>query len=197
MLALGPLCTSLVADPGRRDKHMKMSVKVLTAVLFFAGFATCASADLTWDVNAVFSYNSTGNTATGTFTVNTGLTGLTTWDIFVAGSNTQANNEYTPGNSFPVFDTTHVDLYDFATNQNINLYLSAPLSNSGGTIPLLFGDGGLTNNSTIVCAGCGTLVEGVVTTTPEPLSLVLFGTGLLAIMGVVRRKLPDRSSLAS
>ena len=42
---------------------MKMSVKLLAAALFFAGFATCASADITWTLNDVTFNN--GDAVTG------------------------------------------------------------------------------------------------------------------------------------
>jgi hypothetical protein len=180
---------------------MKMSVKLLAAAFLFAGFAVCASADTTWVVDATFTYPSNGNTntATGTFTLDPSLN-IVTWNIAVAGSNTLADNTYTPGDSFLVlttFDTTHIDFYDVTTNQYINLYLASPVSNAGGTINLLAGDSAADKNSTVVCNGCGVLDEGTISTTPEPLSLLLFGTGLVAIMGIARRRLKQSDLLKS
>jgi len=169
--------------------------KLLAIVGVVAGFATYASADTIWNLDATFSYNSLANTATGTFQLDPSLN-LLSWDITVAGSNTPADDIYTPGDSISVFpDLTHLDFYDGSTNQYINLYLQSPLTNAGGTIDLLYGDGGASNNSTIVCAGCGTLVSGTVSSvaTPEPASIgFLSGAGILGIAFLRRKRMSAR-----
>jgi hypothetical protein len=100
---------------------VKTAMKFLALAVLFVGFATCASADTVWNVDATFSYNSVSNSATGTFQLDPSLN-LVTWDITVAGSDTQSNNLYTPGDSIDVFpDLTHLDFYDGSTNQYINL----------------------------------------------------------------------------
>lgn len=169
---------------------MKQITKLMALVGLAAGFAAYASADTIWDLDATFDYNSLSNTATGTFELDPSLD-LVTWDITVAGSNTPADNVYTTGDSIAIFpDLTHLDFYDGSSNQYINLYLASPLTTAGGAINLLYGDGGETNNATIVCAGCGTLVSGTVSAvaTPEP-SLI----GLLAGAGILGLALLRRS----
>ncbi len=118
---------------------------------------------------------------------------LVTWTVFVNGTNTQANNAFTPANSIAIFpDTTHLDFYDGVTGQYVDFYLASPLTNAGGTIPLLYGDGGASGNSTIACSGCSTLVSGFVTTNPipEPGSMALLVSGILGVAGLLRCKLP-------
>jgi hypothetical protein len=169
---------------------MKTISKILTLAGLAAGFAALASADTIWNLDATFSYNSVSNTAMGTFELDPSLN-LVTYDITVAGTNALADNEYTPGDSFPIFpDLTHLDFYDVTTNQYINLLFQTPLSNAGGTINLLYGDGGATNNSTVVCAGCGTLVSGTVSTaaTPEPTSIGLVSAAGILGVALLRRK---------
>jgi hypothetical protein len=168
---------------------LKTAAKLLTIAGFVAGFATFASADTIWHVNATFSYNTLGNTATGTLELDPSLN-MVTWNITVAGTNAAADNVYNPGDSISIYpDSTHIDFYDGSTNQYIDLYLQTGVTNAGGTINLLYGDGGASSNSTIVCAGCGTLVKGTVSTVPEPSSVYLFGGGaVLAGLRLVRRK---------
>lgn len=170
---------------------MKRIAQLLGVACLLAGFVPVASADTIWYVNASFSYNNLNNTASGTFELSPTLA-LVTYDVTVSGTNVQADNEYTPGDSIAIYpDETHLDFYDGTTNQYIDLYLASPLTNSGGTIALLHGDGGASSNSTVVCPGCGTLVSGDVTTSPapEPASVYLFGTAVgLAGLGLRRRK---------
>src|SRR5579863_9138220 len=95
--------------------------RILTLAGLVVGFGAFASADTIWNLDATFSYNSLSNTATGTFELDPGLN-LVAYDVTVAGTNALADNEYTPGDSFPIFpDLTHLDFYDVTTNQYINL----------------------------------------------------------------------------
>jgi PEP-CTERM motif len=175
-------------------------VRSANRLLFVAGlltaFASHLPADTVWNVNATFSYNALGNTATGTFELDPSLN-MVTWNTTVSGTNAAADNVYTPGDSISVYpDSTHIDFYDGTTNQYIDLYLQTGVTNAGGTINLLYGDGGASSNSTIVCAGCGTLVQGTVSTSsvPEPSSLALVGGAIAAIGFARRRKRAPRST---
>lgn len=171
---------------------MKHIPKLFTIAGLAFAFASCASADITWNFNTTtFCYNcgdvgfETDNDilAGSFFTTDDTGTIVTGYDITVEGTNTLADNEYTPGDSFPIFpDPNHLDFYDASTNQYLDLFLDAPgITSAGGTVNLLQGDLGQDSNSTVACAGCGTLVSGSVTgsTVPEP----RFGVGLLMGLG--------------
>jgi len=165
--------------------------KLLALIGLALGSFAYASANTIWNVNATFQYNAQANTETGSFTLDPSLN-LVTWNITVTGTNALADNTYTPGDSISIFpDLTHLDFYAGGTGQYIDLFFAAPLSNAGGTIGLLYGDGGASSNSTTVCGGCGTLVQGSVGTssTPEPSSISLVGVaGILGIPLFLRRR---------
>lgn len=181
--------------------QMKNITKLFTIAGLAFAFATCASADITWNFNTTtfclhcgFSNELDNDIKAGSFftTDNTGAT-LTGWDITVEGTNTDANNEFTPGNSFRTLpmDATHIDLYDGASGQYIDLFFAAPgTTSAGGTLNLLQGNLGADFNSTIVCNGCGTLVSGSVTanTVPEPRFGVVLLIGLAGLVFLARRK---------
>jgi hypothetical protein len=170
---------------------MKTITMLLALSGLVAGSATFLAADTIWDVDAVFDYDGLTNTETGTFELSPSLS-LVTWDITVTGTNAAADNVYTPADSIAIFpDLTHLDFYDGSTNQYADLYFASPLTSAGGDIDLLYGDGGESSNSTIVCNGCGTLFAGGVSTTatPEPSSIgVLTGAGILGLALFFRKR---------
>jgi hypothetical protein len=184
---------------------MKNITKLLSVAGLAFAFATCASADITWTFNTTtFCYNcgdvgfeTDNNIKTGSFftTDNTGAN-LIGYDITVQGTNTLADNEFTPGDSFRTLpmDATHIDLWDGSSGQYIDLYFASPgTTSAGGTVNLLQGDLGADSNSTVVCNGCGTLVSGSVTgvggsAVPEPRFGAILLAGLAGLGFFARRK---------
>ncbi len=111
------------------------------------------------------------------------------------GTNTDANNEYTPLNSFRTnpMDANHIDLYDGANNQYLDFFFGAPgITSAGGTVNLLVGDLGADADSTIACNGCSTLVSGSVVgggaAVPEPKLGAFLLAGLAGLGFMTRRK---------
>jgi hypothetical protein len=161
-----------------------MSIKLLAAALVFAGFATCASADITWTLSDVTFNN--GDAVIGSFITNDAVTMVDSFSVTMTGpasfSITQMVDSYLALGEIGMANS------DFS--KYVDLY--ANLTSAGGTVPITGG---------FVCPGCGTLVVNadteVIGVTPEPLRLLLFGIGLVAIMGIARRKLLGRSVRAS
>jgi hypothetical protein len=157
-----------------------MSIKLLAAALVFAGFATCASADITWTLSDVTLNN--GDAVIRSFTDNDAVTMVDSFSLTMTGpasfSITQTVDSYLALGEIGMANS------DFS--KYVDLY--ANLTSAGGTVPI---------TGEFVCPGCGTLVVNadteVIGGTPEPLRLLLFGIGLVAIMGIARRKLLGRS----
>jgi hypothetical protein len=163
---------------------MRTVSKVMIILGLLIGSAFSAMADTKWTLSDVVFDN--GNTATGWFLVNPTLTGYDGYSITVTG----------PALGATFTATIAVDAYlpvllGFA-NSDFSRYLAlvpaTPLTNAGGTIPLVFG---------VDCPGCGTMLlpadghnpEVIAATTPEPSALLLLTTGLGPAAFWLRRKL--------
>jgi hypothetical protein len=169
---------------------MTISMRLFVAALVVTALATCASADTTWTFSDVTFSN--GDTLSGSFTTNTATDAIDSFSLLMTGPDaftiTQMVNSYLPG---------EIGMANGAFTLYVDLFPGSDLTSAGGTIALTGGDDcgiepcGLLNTG----GDYNPEINGVVT--PEPWSLLLFGTGLMAIMGIVRRKLPSDQKRAS
>jgi len=162
---------------------MKLGSKFLATTLLVVGFAACASADITWTFSDVVF--SDGDTLAGSFTTNDSVTAIDSFSLNMTGPHaftiTQMVDSYLP---------SEIGMANAGFSLYIDLFPSSNLTSAGGTIPIASGfDCGIEPCGTLLTEADGHDPElnGVA---PEPLSLLLFGTGLLAIIAIARYKLP-------
>jgi hypothetical protein len=157
---------------------MKLRTKgVLLAALFLL-FASYASADVIWTLNNV-AFND-GGVATGTFVLDTTGSFLSV-NIDLSGGAYPAIHYST---SEPKFNTlTYVAFADTTFDRFTLLFISTPLTNAGGVVPL-------TGALDCINGPCRTGVSGELygVQAPEPGTLMLLGSGLLGLVAVVRRR---------
>ena len=176
----------------------KYSLLLLCAVLTFAASARAE----TYAINATLGQ---GGTVTGTFDY-TLATGYTDIDITV-GKDTFGPSEASTGPSYsfgPVTFTINFgsDLFylssvNYASTAMFTLEWVSPLSGVPDTLSTraVYDYGGTntiddysTGSGDYFSGGTVTPVASVTSVTPEPSSMVLLGTGVLGVAGMVRRK---------
>ena len=170
---------------------MKYITRAMFAAMLLVAGGLCAMADtITWTLNDVTFTD--GNTATGWFVTDLGLTTIENFSFVVSGPDTatdftatQMESSYLPN----IIGAANSDYSKFT-----DLYPATSLTSAGGTIDLATG---------FDCPLCGVLVTsdnpevtGVITSaTPEPSAVSFAGVALVGLAIALRRKV--RSSRAA
>ena len=160
-------------------QFLKTITKLLLIVVIALGFAKGSSAQVLWTLNDVTFYN--GNTATGSFTTNSAGTSILSFSIDLTGPASGA--AFTATQMVDAYLPNTIGIANGTFSEYVDLYLSSPVTGAGGIIPI---------SSGYDCPGCGTLIINsdteIIGTTPEPATMFVFGSGLLVLAGIVRRK---------
>jgi hypothetical protein len=161
----------------------KKLAMLITVTGLALGFATCASAQVTWTFSDVTFNN--GAAVTGSFVTNSTVTSVLSFDIGITGPGSftaeLVDSAYLPGEVGIASDSSF--------DQYIDLYLSSSMTGAGGIIPI---------GSGYECPGCGVLNTAatdtthdpeLIGTTPEPatVGLMLLGLGLLLGTRIAQR----------
>jgi len=157
---------------------VRNAARFLILATIVLGFATSASAQVTWTLNDVTFTN--GNTATGTFTTNAAVNDFLSFSITVTGSDSSAAFTATQMDAGALPDIVGFANSDFS--KYVALFTASALTNAGGIIPLVN-----TPNQSVDCPGCGVLVLNsdteLIGVTPEPSTAGFMLVGLALLMG--------------
>lgn len=155
---------------------LRKSLCMIALVSILLGASMCALADTMWTLNNVTF--SDGAKATGFFTMNSSLDGLTDWNITVFGSTltpTSANYHYSPPTS-NFFYITPIKI-EVASNPFAEFLLfvpDTPLTNAGGTVDLAVSPESVDCEPEGPCGGLETgSLSSMLDMVPEPDSLFL------------------------
>ena len=151
---------------------MKIVVKLLAVALLLSGFATRASADITWTVDALFT---NGDTASGTFMTDDGVTTIIPGSVDIVVSGPDAAGDFTATTMSSAYLPNEIGIFDSPGWQFVDLFPVSPLTSAGP--PILLASG-------YDCPGSGSCA----TLAPEGSSLLLFGSGLVVLGWICRKR---------
>ena len=162
---------------------MKLQVKgTLLAALVLLG-ASYASANVIWTLNNVTYAD--GGVATGSFTLDPSGNFIA-WNISISGGDTVSFPPVTYTTGEPSFNTPgYVAFADIPFDRYTLFFFAGPLPNTGGTVPLTAGLDCYIGPCRTEASG---ELDGVLTAVPESGTFLMFGSGLLAVGAMMRRR---------
>jgi hypothetical protein len=169
---------------------MRRSLKLLAATPVVLLFLGCAQNVLANSVTFDFSFTGTGITASGTLTA-TLVSGSEYLVTSISGmQNGAAMTLLAPG-TFGGNDNEIFSTKPFVDESGVGFTLSGGTTDYNVYFDPNNGNSMECNSAAGKCSalGSGVAVQGTLTEVPEPASLMLFGSGLLGLAGVARRKL--------
>ena len=181
-----------------------MICPVFAAAILLLGSSPAAAIPLIWTLqNVTFS---DGGIATGDLTFDAASGSVLDWNISISGGDASTFPMFTyapltvgdvgifsagPGLSFQFF----VDPFAVGgtpTSRLLSLTTDGPLTDSGGTVSLITQadtpDGFFESVECYNCNPYRLIVNGTLNAVPLPASIWFFGSGLLSLIGISRRK---------
>jgi hypothetical protein len=169
---------------------MRRSLNLLAALAVVFLFLGCAQNVLASSVTFDFSFTGTGITASGTLTA-TLVSGSEYLVTSISGMQNGASMTLLAPGTFGGNDNEIFSTKPFVDESGVGFTLSGGTINYNVYYDPITATSMECNSSQGTCSalGSGVAIRGTLTEVPEPASLMLFGSGLLGLAGVARRKL--------